>query len=385
MPRRFFARRVALAAALLSLAPLSLITRDAAAQTATIVVSDSVSVRFGFLSQTWADFSQNVRQDSSVAQNIFQRRIRLMLGGQVGSHLTFFIQTDSPNLGRAGAGFTKSASALVVQDALLEIQPGSGHEILLDAGLLYVPLCRSCSGNAALILPIDFSSYTSLQTPFTGVSAGRDVGIMAKGYLADGRFEYRAGMFSGARASSTSLPPVSLASNSFRVAGRLAVQLLDAEPETYSYAGTYLGRKRVLSLGAGTDNQGDYHAYSADAFLSYPFGTDGMTASATFIHYDGGTFALTLPKQNTLEAEAGYHFTGAKVTPWVKVEGRRIDEALKNAANQDESRIQVGGTYYITAHWLNLKAAYTRASLAQFGAPSLTQHGATLQVQGFFF
>lgn len=385
MPSRPFARRAAVVA-LLSLTPLSLITRAAAAQTATIVVSDTVSVRFGFLSQTWADFSENVRQDSSVAQNIFLRRMRLMMAGQVGSHLTFFFQTDSPNLGRVGGGFNRSGSpALIIQDAILEVQPGSGSEFLLDAGLLYVPLCRSCSGNAALLLPLDFNSYTFLSTPLAGLSVGHDVGLMAKGYLNDRRIEYRIGAFSGARTSLAGVPPVATASNALRGAGRIAVQLLDPEAEVQAYPGTYFGKKRVLSVGVGADRQGDYAAVSADAFFSHPVGTDGVTASATFIRYDGGTFFAALPKQDTFEAEAGWHFNGPGVTPWLKVEGRRIDEAQKSIANQDETRLQVGATYYIAGHWANLKAAYTRATLERFGTSSLAQNGVTVQLQGFFF
>ena len=82
---------------------VSLVPSVACAQ-AMIKVNDSVSVRLGFLSQTWADFNQNVRQDSSFAQSIFQRRIRLLVGAQVGSHLNFFFETDNPNLGRTTAG-----------------------------------------------------------------------------------------------------------------------------------------------------------------------------------------------------------------------------------------------------------------------------------------
>lgn len=369
--------------ALAAVLPLS--TPALRAQTATIVVSDSVSFRFGMLAQAQADFTQNVRQDSSVAQSIFLRRIRLLMGGQIGPHLTFFISTDSPNLGRAGPGFNRSGSSpMIIQDAMLEVRPGDGDAFLLDAGLQYVPLCRQCAGSPSSILAIDFGSYIASAAPFTGLNALHDVGFMAKGYLNDARIEYRAGLFSGARAVTSTFSPVTVASNSLRAAGRVAIQLLDPEPKVYAYAGTYLGRKRVLSLGAGTDVQGDYRAYSADAFLSHPVGDDGVTAAATFIRYNGGAF-FPLPKQDTFEAEGAWHFTASKITPWVKVEARRIDESQKSGANQDETRLQVGGTYYLTAHWLNFKAAYTRASLERLGTTSLTQNGLTFQLQAFFF
>ena len=103
---------------------------------AVLKVNDSISVRIGFLSQTWADFTQNVRQDSAYAQNIFQRRLRFIAGVQVGPHLSFFFQTDNPNLGRSGPGFSKQlGGGFISQDAFAEVKPGRSNALLLDAGL----------------------------------------------------------------------------------------------------------------------------------------------------------------------------------------------------------------------------------------------------------
>src|SRR3954454_19690791 len=52
------------------LAALTVLTPAALHAQAVLKVNDSVSVRFGFLSQTWADFEQNSRQDTSYAQSI---------------------------------------------------------------------------------------------------------------------------------------------------------------------------------------------------------------------------------------------------------------------------------------------------------------------------
>jgi hypothetical protein len=171
-----------------------------------------------------------------------------------------------------------------------------------------------------------------------------------------------------------------------RGAGRIQVQLLEPEAPTYAYAGTYLGKRKILAIGAGIDGQSNYKAVAADAFLSYPMGNNGITAQADYIHYNGDTFFPALLKQNTFEVEAGYHVTDYKLTPFVKWEARKLDSAVKNAANQDESRFQVGGTYYVMGHNLNLKAAYTRGSLDRV-APleALTQNGFTFQLQGFYY
>ena len=371
--------QIAAAAAVLLLA----LPASARAQ-AVLKINDSVSVRLGFLSQTWADFSQNVRQDSSVAQNVFQRRLRFIVGMQVGPHLSFFFQTDNPNLGRSGPGFGKSlGTGFITQDAYVEVKPGRSNALLLDAGLQYVPFCRNCMESAASILPMDLGAYSYLQNAGTQASAGRDVGFVGRGYLFSDRLEYRAGVFSGARLSTA--PGVQTATNSLRGAGRLQLQLLDPEAPAYAYAGTYLGRKRVLSVGAALDAQSSYRGVALDGLLSLPVGGDGITAQANFIHYDGHDLIPTLAKQNTLEVEAGYHVASAKLTPWIKYETRSYDDAVKSALFQDERRFQAGGTWDVMGNTLNLKAGYGVTKLDRLGQSTLTQNGVTFQVQAFYY
>ena len=354
----------------------------AASAQASLRINDSVSVRLGFLSQTWADFTQNVRQDSAYAQNIFQRRLRFIAGLQAGPHLSIFFQTDNPNLGRSGPGAAKQlGSGFIVQDAYAEVKPGSSNALLLDAGIQYVPFCRNCVESAALILPIDFGAYSYLQSAATGSSAGRDVGFVGRGYLFGDRLEYRAGVFSGARLANGQQQ----ASNSLRGAGRVQLQLLDPETPAYAYAGTYQGRKKVLALGAALDAQGSYRGAAVDGFLSLPVGSNGITAQTNLIHYDGHELLAALPKQDAFEAEAGFHFFAAKLTPWVKYEARSYDDAVKSAVFQDERRLQVGGTWYVMGNTLNLKAGYSRATLDRLGQEALSQNGVTVQMQAYYY
>jgi hypothetical protein len=332
--------------------------------------------------------TQNVFVNDSYTQEIFLRRMRFLVTGQIGSKLSFIFQTDNPNLGRTGVGFTKSlATGFLLQDGLLEFQPAASNVFILDAGLELVPNCRNCINNAAQLLPIDYGIYTFLQGPFTVSSVGRDLGIMAKGNFLNQRFQYRVGAFSGARLPVIPLVPlVQPGSNSLRSAGRLMVNFMDPEPPTYTLPGTYLGRKKVFNLGAGFDTQSRYKGISGDGFLSYPFGPNGMTLYGLWILWDGGTFFPGLPKQNTYEVEGGYHFTAAKLTPWVKLEFRRFDEGVKTAIFQNDRRYQFGGTYYAAGFNMNVKAAYTRGTFDQLvPLPRLNTNGFTLQLQGYYY
>ena len=69
---------------------------------AVIKVNDDVNFKFGFLLQGQGDWVQNANDTTS--QNLYARRIRLLVGGQIAKNVTFFFETDSPNLGKVVAG-----------------------------------------------------------------------------------------------------------------------------------------------------------------------------------------------------------------------------------------------------------------------------------------
>jgi hypothetical protein len=162
---------------------------------ASIRVGDDVNIRFGTLLQGWGDWTQDPVSEG-YAQNLYLRRVRLLVGGQVARNITFFIETDNPNLGRApknlGTGF-------IVQDALAEVK--FSDPLTISAGLMFVPFCRNCIQSAATLLSLDYSTFSFLATPVTQSSVGRDIGFQAKGYFNGNRIEYRVGAFQGFRAT----------------------------------------------------------------------------------------------------------------------------------------------------------------------------------------
>ncbi len=358
----------------------ALLAAPAAAQG--MKINDSTTLRVGILGQTWADWSENVRQDTSYAQNIFERRIRLLASGQWGSRVSFFFETDNPNLGRSGAGFTKGlGSGFITQDAYVEVKPTGDVAFAVDAGLMLYPLCRNCLQSAATLLPIDYGAYSFVQSGPTTSSVGRDVGFQAKGNVVGQRLEYRVGIFQGFK---NTVGTTQIGSNTPRFGGRLQYNFLDAEAPAFFYSGTYFGKKKIFALGGGFDTQSKYHAYAVDAFFEHPVGPGGISAQADFVQYDGDTFFTALPKQNDYLLEAGYYINSIKIMPWVKIEGRSYD-VTSVAAFQNEHRIQVGGTYYMAGHNLNVKAAYARNSFDRLNNSTLDQNQFTVQLQGFIY
>jgi hypothetical protein len=80
-----------------------------------------------------------------------------------------------------------------------------------------------------------------------------------------GHLEYRLGAFQGLRAQEVGTDVAS--NNFFRIDGRIQVNLLDAEPGFF-YAGTYLGAKKILSLGGAFDFQSSYKYFAGDALVA---------------------------------------------------------------------------------------------------------------------
>ena len=151
-----------------------------------VKASDTVFIKFGVLVQGQGEGAEQPATDTWT-QKLFQRRIRLLVGGQLAPNLTFFAETDNPNLGRSSGGTKNISSGFVMQDAFVSWK--IGQPVTLDAGLMFVPFCRNCIQSAATLLPIDYGSYTFSNASATESFIGRDTGVQARGYLANKRLE----------------------------------------------------------------------------------------------------------------------------------------------------------------------------------------------------
>jgi hypothetical protein len=366
---RSFYRIVVPAVVLIAL----LVSAGTASAQAIIKVNDVVNIKFGLLLQAWGDWQQTAvgPNTNGYAQNLFIRRMRLLMGGQVAKDVTFFLETDDPNLGKApkslGTGF-------ILQDAWVEWKVAQAFQI--DGGLILIPLCRNCNTSAITLLTLDYASFSFLESGVTQSVVGRDTGFQVKGYLLGNHLEYRAGGYQGNRTE------VSGAHNPLRFAGRLQYNFLDTETGFY-YTGTYRGTKKILSIGAGIDTQKDYMAYAFDGFFDYPIGgKNGVTAEVDYINYDGGNFLTSLKKQDTFMGQAGIYFDGPKLLPSFRYEEQTFkDDALK----VNNSRNFAFALKWMPHGWnFNITAAYTYREKPKATAAASTNEF-TIQFQLFYF
>lgn len=344
---------------------LILIAAPAAFGQVQIKVNDDTFFRLGLLLQTQAEALQDPAS-RGYAQNVYVRRVRLLLGGQIAKNITFFLETDSPNLGKSVAAGTKNSQpSLYLQDAYVEFK--FNDAFALDAGLMLPSPSRNGLQSAASLLPLDYGPYTFANSGPTQSNVGRDTGIQAKGYLLNKKLEYRAGLFQGMRDQTD---------RELRFTGRLQYNFLEAETGFF-YTGTYLGKKKVLAVGTGIDRQHDYTGYAFDVFFDHPVGNGAITAQADLIRYDGGAFLKTLPRQTDLLVEAGYLIGKTRFMPVVQFTNR----SFSNGGGFDETRTSAGLNYFLTGHNANIKALYTR--IDNDGTRAANQ--ATVQIQFFYY
>jgi hypothetical protein len=331
-----------------------------------IKVNEDVNFKLGVLGQFQGDWLEDPVEDDT-QQNLFIRRIRLLFGGQVAKNVSFFIETDAPNLGRTVGGNKNISPDLIVQDAYAELKL---HDALaLDVGLMFVPFSRNGIQSAASLLALDYGAYTFSTSGPTQSTIGRDTGVQAKGHVLGNRLEYRLGAFQGARDARSH--------RSFRYTGRVQVQLLDPEPVGFFYAGTYLGARRVAAVGAAFDTQDEYTAFDLDAFVDHPLGAGVVTAQAAYQRIDGDTTFLTLPEQDVVFFEIGYLLRNLKLTPVFQFTRRAIADTNVG----DETRWSIGLNYWWVGHNANVKAAWGRID----PRVAAEQNQFTVQLQLFYF
>jgi hypothetical protein len=311
--------------------------------------------------------------------NLYIRRTRLIVAGTLFSNFEYFFDTDYPNLflatnegptAAAAATTTKATPGMNVQDAFATWKAW-GDMIKVDVGYMLPPMAHNAVQSAASLYSWDYFAFSFLSTANTllGSTAspvGRDAGIQLRGLLLDGHLEYRLGLFQGLRATETpgaagDTANTVGANNFFRATGRLQINLLD--PETgFFYAGTYLGKKKILSIGITGDTQSSYHYYGGDVFADLPVGPAGIfTAQVDVVHMTGGTFIPGLAKQTALMSEVGFNFGGVNLSPIFRFEHLW---GGTNGATTSNDQTHVGGglAFWPYGHNSNIKAFYLRNS-----------------------
>lgn len=288
-------------------------------------------------------FDSQSKKSKSSGSEFYIRLARFTLRGQVSNKINFFFGLINKDFGRAGDN-TVSA---ILRDAWIEYDFSEAFKI--NAGLMKLPYSRHMQQNFKRLHGLDFHGFFLANT---GIFNHRDIGIALRGLLAKQKIDYRLGVVNGEQIAGKIGGDKHL-----RYVGRLGFNVFEAEPE-YFWAGTYLGKRKVLSFGVsfdmepgvgGSDGKSLYHGFAIDAFADIPVGHNGIVASLNAYKFNEGTARM---KGSGLWGDLGYRIK--KIEPLIGIEWYKPESGDKGK----RVAILPGLNYWINGYSANVKAEF---------------------------
>lgn len=333
------------------------------ARAAKIQVSDEAFVDVKGFIQAWGQATEDGAPDGeSTGKELYVRRARLNLSGQITEDVGFVIGTDTSNLGKNGKDY---GAAVTIQDAFGSVRLVPGF-LAADVGLFLAPFLHHGNQGSASVLGLDLHSPAFKYGP--GSAGWRDTGVQLRGGIYEDFVQFRLAAFNGVRGDPEADGPLKNPDDALRYTGSLRVNLLSPEPDFY-YQGINLGKRKVLSFGIAGDTQknaavsadgevGEYRAYGADVFLDLPLADDHeVVFQAMAARWWNGEDAAKTGVGAFVEA--GYRIgSWAPFAVW--------ERFYSDAGASDTEAYHLGITHYVRGHSLNVKAdvALERAEAA---------------------
>jgi hypothetical protein len=330
--------------------------------------------------------------------DVFFRRNRLTLIGQMTNTVGFVASVQYQGDRRIHEiTVTEPRSQLDALDAFLTVDAAQGFR--LRAGLTKDQLVRE--HNEGCFFPLSADRSLFVYTPLPRLS--RDFGVVAWGNAWGSRLQYRVAAMKG---NDDGTEP----SSSLRYTARAHVTLLDPEASLV-YRGTYLGEKRILTVGGGYQLEPDavygnvaagtlvksYQAWTVDAFLEYPVPFGTFTVSGAWLQtdfdgaYQGGdpdprSVGLTGEKKGWY-AKAGYLLPGklwkGNLQVYARHEGWRFAE-LSGVVDQQLRWTAAGLNYYLRGQDLRITVEYSRSDFDREVAGPIDFDTVTAMIQALF-
>jgi hypothetical protein len=330
-------------------------------------LGDQAKGEIGFWAQTWYQYVEDGKdsdndgiRDQSL-NDFMIRRAYFSLRGEVTPYVDFFTYIATDRIGQEGLDDPSLGvgSGVAFRDLWITFKP---HEAFkFQAGRMYVPLTRNYGTTSTMTLlttDLDWAQGGIRSNIFYPNKVGRDDGATLWGNIRGGLIQYRFMLAEGEEGARNP-------DDNLRFASRISASLF--EPETgWFNQGTYLGKKRVLSLGAGIDAQNnllldttreDYFSWTADVFYDQPLGNHGaLTFEGAYIDIKNGPNPITFTQQasgddaSIISLKAGYLFPEnigpGQVQPFVHWQEISVDERGKDATNV----YGLGLNYFIKGH-----------------------------------
>src|ERR1700737_3438113 len=228
--------------------------------------------------QTQALLNENGSPDGqSPSYDVFVRRSRLQVNGDIGKSFSYYFQVDNTNFGKFG-NFT---GRLIVQDAWVGWVPtgNTGPTVVyLEGGIVYLPVSRGVLTSSASQPTAE--GHPDLYRGFSSsfYSANRTTGVQVRGWALGKRLGFRGGVYEGVQptAADPGLNPHRVPA----VGGFVNFNILGSEEGSFLYQSIYFAKDPILSISLSGSYQSrairvpkgvtDQREIASTLFLDYP-------------------------------------------------------------------------------------------------------------------
>lgn len=335
------------------------------------------------------------------------RRNRIALMGRYGDTMSLYVQTEfleKQNITPLTVADGDASTDFSMLDAVVRFEFNKAFNVY--AGKFKYNLSRENLDACETPLTLDRSLF--IRAPYVST---RDKGVAIWGNLFNDMFQYRVDAMNGRSASGDVTPK-----SNFRYSFRGHVSLLDPE-NSYGYKGTYLGKKKVLTIGGAyqfepdvaygdTVNKTgavDYKGWTTDLFFEYPLeGIGTVTLSGAYedidlgdaykgLNPDAGTIGITGQK-NGWYVKAGYMLPTIPLQLFGRYEKWKFaalnlsstGAASDTAYDQRVDWFGIGLNYYFRDQNLKLSFEYSNTDFAKNNASTKDFNTYITQLQVIF-
>lgn len=202
-------------------------------------ISEDSYIQLGALGQVHGSYTENAADE----YDLYLRRARVILSGQVLDGTKFFMETDNDNAGRSGTTDVSTD----IQDAFVEQRLWENHYV--QGGLILLPFSFENASSAGSLLGLDYNLET---LKFAETFAWRDYGVVFRGDFGK-KVAYRVGAFDGYDDKAGTKNPEA----KIRGTGHIAFNLVGETETGWFFTQERLSDQPYLTVGVGADSQQD--------------------------------------------------------------------------------------------------------------------------------
>jgi hypothetical protein len=357
--------------------------------------ADGVTLNVGVQLQTQLLANENGNANGTGwSADVFARRTRLLVNGNVGENFAYLLQLDNANFGKYG----NYGGRAIVQDAWVGWAPtgaNGSNVVFVDAGILLIPISHHLLESTTNFITADVhtDSFRLTGNQFPGL---RETGVQLRGWVADKRIGFRGGVYEGTRAfnvagaNRASLP---------QLAGFVNYDIIGSEEGNWLYGAYRWSPAPVLSVGvsglyqshavkdaslpASAQSFTNQKLASADLYLDLPIAGDSELVFET-TGYSSGNGTASADTGKGFFADVGYRWRW--LAPYASYEYFAADDCPRAAAAEqclsgrsgqphaaDSRNAKVGVNYFFdkNRNHLNVELGINHGQSA-YGPQSIT-------------